>query len=81
MSPVRYAHDDLGMALDLAGRYVLFADVEPALRDSARLAWLLPVISGDDTPVADARTNALSAGVLAGLTGVALVDHAMERCP
>ena len=63
------------------GAAVLFADVEPALRDSKRLAWLLPVIDGTSGPEAKRRNDCLVAGVRIGLSGVALVDWAMEGCP
>lgn len=69
------------MYADDGGDLVLFADIEPALRDADRFAWLLPVIGGDDDDVANARTQALAAGLLCGKTGVALVDFARERCP
>ncbi len=62
------------------GDLVKFADVEEALRDKDRLAWLLPVISGDDEHVANQRTRALAAGLVLGLQGIALVDHAMKVC-
>jgi hypothetical protein len=66
---------------DDQGPAVLFADVEHALRDSTRLMWLLPIISGDDDTVANRRTAALGAGLRLGLTGLSLVDYAMEGCP
>lgn len=75
--PQRYA---VGAA-NPEGPAVLFADVEPALRDSARLEWLLPIVSGDDDTVANRRTAALAAGLLVGLSGIPLVDYAMEGCP
>lgn len=58
-----------------------FADVEPALTDSTRLRWLLPIIDGEDDAVANARTAALSAGMLRGLSGIPLVDFAIAACP
>lgn len=69
------------LAAKADGPYVLFADVEEALRDTARLAWLMPIVSGDDNAVADRRANALYIEVARGLTGNALVDAAMTRCP
>lgn len=64
-----------------AGRYVLFADVEDALRDRARLEWLLPIVDGSDDGLANRRTAALLHGLLLQLSGVPLVDHAMRNCP
>ena len=75
--PQRYA---VGAA-NPEGPAVLFADVEHALRDSPRLMWLLPIISGSDDATANRRTAALGAGLLLGLTGLTLVDYAMEGCP
>jgi hypothetical protein len=63
------------------GDYVRFADVEQALRDSACLAWLMPIISGEDCAVANARTAALGVSLALGFAGTALVDEAMRRCP
>lgn len=66
---------------DPGGAMVLFADVEPALRDSVRLTWLLPVLQGtDDDPEVSFRSGALAMGLQQGLTGLALVDCAMEAC-
>lgn len=63
------------------GTHVRFADVEEALRDKARLAWLMPVLDGSDDVTADMRLGALTGGLLGGLTGTALVDAAMAACP
>ena len=60
---------------------VKFADVEDALRDRDRLQWLLPVVDGSrGEAIADQRTVALAQGLVQGLSGVALVDWARERC-
>lgn len=82
MTPGRFKVHAVGLAVpDEAGDLVRFADVEPALRDSARLAWLLPVLEGDeDDPAANRRSGALSMGLQLGLTGLPLVDMAMEAC-
>lgn len=58
-----------------------FADIEEALRNAARFAWVLPVVSGDDDALADLRTQALAAGLMRGYKGVVLVDWAMSECP
>ena len=63
------------------GPVVLFSDIEEALQDSARLAWLMPVFSGADDPAAEQRAQALAAGLCIGLSGTALVDWAMEGTP
>ena len=63
------------------GPVVLFSDIEEALHDSARLAWLMPVFSGEDSPVVAQRIEALVAGLSIGLNGIALVDWAMEGTP
>lgn len=63
------------------GPVVLFADVEPALRSTDRLEWLLPIVDGCDDETANRRTAALAGGIIAGLTGLALVDAAMLACP
>ena len=63
------------------GPVVLFSDIEEALHDSARLAWLMPVFSGEDGPVVAQRIEALVAGLSIGLNGIALVDWAMEGTP
>jgi hypothetical protein len=60
---------------------VRFADVEPALRDSTMLEWLLPVIQGDDGAEPQRRLEALAAGLIVGLSGRDLVTYAMEGCP
>lgn len=66
---------------DEAGELVLFADVEEALRDATRYAWLMPVFEGRDEALADRRAVALAAGLTIGLSGNALVDWAMEGVP
>lgn len=82
MSITRYcAGDGEPRAEHPEGLFVLFSDVEEALKDSKRLAWLLPVIDGDDDDAANVRTLALASGLLSGLTGNVLVDYAMQRCP
>ena len=91
MSPVRYnvtgfSVTDSGTKVDLVsapdGGAVLFADVEPALRDAAMLEWLLPVLDGGGSEAeADRRTAAIAAGLTVGLTGRDLVTYAMEGCP
>ena len=63
------------------GPVVLFSDIEEALQDSARLAWLMPVFSGVDSPAVGQRNEALAAGLSIGLNGIALVDWAMEGTP
>lgn len=65
----------------LSGDLVLFAHIEPALRDAERFAWVLPIISGkgDDSMVRP-RMEALAIGLLLGLKGRDLVDFARERC-
>lgn len=63
------------------GPAVLFKDVEDALHDRKRLEWLLPIIEGRDDAVANRRTATLAGGLIAGLTGIALVDAAMQACP
>lgn len=74
----RYAAQGGALAPAEDGPAVLFADVEEALRDSKRLAWLMPVIQGDDDATADRRTLALTAGLRIGKSGIDLVDFAME---
>lgn len=69
------------LAADANGPYVLFSDVEDALRDKARLAWVLPIVDGSDSATSNRRTAALLHGLLLGLSGTALVDHAMRNCP
>ncbi len=66
---------------DPDGCAVLFADVEPALRDRVMLEWLLPVIQGDEGAEPQRRLEALAAGLIVGLTGRDLVTYAMEGCP
>jgi hypothetical protein len=63
------------------GDLVRFVDIEPALKDSKRLAWLMPILTGNDDALADARTQALARLLVSGLTGNALVDAAMAECP
>ena len=80
--PQRYAgQGPCSVALSPAGSYVLFADVEGALQDSERLAWLMPVLTGGDDHVANMRTECLAAGLRIGLRDTALVDWAREGCP
>lgn len=45
--------------------------------DSERLTWLLPVITGEQSLVADTRTAALGACLMVGLDGRKAVDRAM----
>lgn len=80
MSPQRYSVT-VEVVPDPAGVAVRFTDIEPALRDSAMLEWLLPVLGGDNTALADRRAAALGAGILVGLAGRDLVTYAMEGCP
>lgn len=56
---------------------VRFADIEPALQDTQRLQWVLPIIDGADDRVANQRTAALAIGLQRGLRGIPLVDYAM----
>lgn len=54
-----------------------------ALRECVRRAqcfeWLLPVVTGDDTPEANARTALMAKGLMRGLDGEAVVTWAMEQ--
>lgn len=63
------------------GEVVLFADIEEALHDSKRLAWLRPIIEGHGGYIAESRCASLAYGLAVGLTGNELVDYAMQRCP
>jgi hypothetical protein len=69
------------MYADGGGDLVLFADIEPALRDADRFKWLLPVIAGNGDHVTRIRAQALADGLTLGLTGSGLVDFARRRCP
>jgi len=61
---------------------ILFADVEDALHDAARFAWLLPLIDGSAESIGMlARSRALFAAHGKGLRGRALVDEAMKAAP
>lgn len=62
------------------GQTVLFADIEPALRNSARYEWLMPVLAGADHRRARLRMEAIAAGYALGKRGNDLVDYAMEGC-
>ncbi len=62
------------------GSVVRFADVEEALRDADRLAWILPLIDGKEREIAERRMAALDVGVREGLTGRELVDFARRAC-
>lgn len=78
----RFEWNELGMLhAPEAGRYVLFSDVEAALRNRKMLGWLLPIMDGPDDAAALRRTQALGAGIRLGLTGEHLVQFAMEGCP
>ena len=85
IAPQRYSSGasmfDGALTPAVDGPVVLFSDVEEALQDSARLAWLMPVFSGVDSPAVGQRNEALAAGLSIGLTGIALVDWAMEGTP
>jgi len=67
------------------GDFVRFTDVEPALRCTVRLAWLMPMLDGTNDPAEgdriEARFAALDAAHAEGLRGTALVDKAMAACP
>lgn len=63
------------------GDDVRFVDVEEALRDRKRLQWLLPVIDGNDDATANRRAAALAAAMQIGLSGLPMVDRAMEIAP
>ena len=84
-APQRYSAEvslfDGALTPAVDGPVVLFSDVEEALQDSARLAWLMPVFSGEDSLRAKQRSEALAAGLSIGLNGIALVDWAMEGTP
>lgn len=58
------------------GAAVLFKDVEEALKDSAMLEWLLPLICGEDTVVANSRACFLGMGLAQRLDGRDLVRYA-----
>lgn len=64
-----------------AGNLVLFADIEPALKDQTRFQWILPLIDGSDNEHSEARSFALFNCHQEGFRGLALVDEAMRRCP
>ena len=84
MTPQRYMVErHLGGRLAPAedGPVVLFADIEEALQDSARLAWLMPLLVGSDDAICAPRMEVLNAGLQIGLVGNALVDWAMEGTP
>lgn len=78
--PQRY--EARGSSLEPApdAQAVLFADIEPALRDSVRYNWLMPVLSGMDNRLARLRMEAIAAGFALGKRGNDLVDFAMEGC-
>src|SRR6266705_534824 len=42
--------------------------------DAARLEWVLPMLTGEDSPVADARTRALGAALIGKMEGRDAID-------
>lgn len=70
-----------GLDEDPDGPAVLFADVEPVLRDQQRLDWVLPIVSGSDEATANRRTLALAIELISGKQDRELIDAAMARCP
>lgn len=47
-------------------------------QDKKRLEWVMPIISGDDTPDANSRTFKIAAALTLGLEGRACIDGAMK---
>lgn len=52
---------------------------EQQARDTERLEWALPLLTGCDSDVANARARALAAALLLGLDGRAAIDAAMGK--
>lgn len=50
-----------------------------ASKDSARLHWILPIITGNEDDMTNAKTVALSYVLMVGLDGIAAVDAAMIK--
>jgi hypothetical protein len=51
--------------------------VDEANTDTKRLDWIIPVVSGEDTPLADNRTALLLNAVIKKLSGRDAIDAAM----
>jgi hypothetical protein len=56
----------------------LRAQLASAERDAARLEYVLPLLGGDDTTEADARTMRIAAGIMRGLDARAAIDAALS---
>jgi hypothetical protein len=46
--------------------------------DSARYRWLLPIVSGADDPMTDAKALAIASMLISGLEGDEVIDRAMK---
>jgi hypothetical protein len=49
--------------------------------DVARLEWVLPMLTGEDNPIADARTRAMGLALIRKLNGREAIDAARKECP
>ncbi len=48
-------------------------------QDKKRLEYVMPIISGDDTPDANHRTHKIAAALTLGMEGRACIDGAMRK--
>lgn len=78
MSTPLLRFDPVAVRPDPTGSCVMFKDVEEALGDRELLDWLLPIIDGSDSALADLRTLAITHGILKGLEGRELVRFSMR---
>jgi hypothetical protein len=79
MAVIKVSHPHLA---DIGDGLLEAADRLARMReDVARLEWLLPVIGGDDTPIANARTLALGKALMNKLDGREAIDAARKECP
>ncbi len=46
--------------------------------DARRFGWVLPILSGDESGIADARAFKLALGISKGLTARAIIDEAVK---
>jgi hypothetical protein len=79
MAVIKVSHPHLA---DIGDGLLEAADRLARMReDVARFEWVLPVVCGDDTPIANARTHAMGLALMNKLEGREAIDAARKEAP